>query len=310
MEEYSNLESLNQIIGTVVKTKSDKMEVSGNGKLSEFPRTAGLQRMAASGNKNDCLIHSFLSATCPNFRKLSKTDKDDFADPFRREILPAILEDDRRNIVKRYKKNTRIIPFLKGRNFLENDHISMLCALYNVKILVFETIRIPRMDDQHAAQLYGTVYSRNRNTDDVYVIYNPGNDHFEPVRDKDNGNYTIPLREANRVAGNNAAELAGSSSSKASSNALNMFESFNPFNTNVRAVTAAQKKEEKEKEKKREEEIAANLIFFDKNPPAINRKALAKREGLPVSQFNGVTDAQIRQVFPFAGGARRRTRKA
>jgi len=319
MEDYKNLESLNEIIGGLVTTQTEKMEVSGNGSLKEFHGTKGLQKMEASTHKYDCLLHSFLSATCPNFRKLDKKQKDTFADMFRREILPAIVEQDTRNIIRPYK-NERIISLLKqNRVYLEDEHISLLCSLYGVKIVVFETIRREYLAHQFLPQIYGSLYSRNRNTDDVYLLYNPGNAHYEPVRVKETGKYSISLEEANSIIGDTKQVLANhvrentdrqailnglDGSSSSSTAASNPFNNFNPFGINVNAVKAAQTKEKKAA-KNEEIKAASNPFnnFNNFNPFNVNIKAVkaaqtkekkaAKNEEINLITFPGINRAAL-----------------
>ena len=54
-----------------------------------------LERMVASSNNYDCLIHSFLTSISQSFRKLDEDDKNEFANFFRRRIfltLPVIRQ--------------------------------------------------------------------------------------------------------------------------------------------------------------------------------------------------------------------------
>lgn len=54
-----------------------------------------LERMVASSNNYDCLIHSFLTSISQSFRKLDEDDKNEFANFFRRRIfltLPIITQ--------------------------------------------------------------------------------------------------------------------------------------------------------------------------------------------------------------------------
>ena len=88
----------------------------------------------SSGNNFDCLIHSFLTATCNNFRRLVQRDKDEFANFFRRKIflnLPVVL-CYRRNDYDEYERlETRVM----GKEFLEDFELFILAAQFKVQFL-------------------------------------------------------------------------------------------------------------------------------------------------------------------------------
>jgi hypothetical protein len=165
--------------------------------------------MHSEGSNSDCLIHSFLTATCPAFRRLTSrktgggTDKNDFATWFRHYVYPSLpnvqakladtspdpLRDSKGKIIKQrtvgeVARHRIFTPSI----FLADQDVGLLCNAYGVNILSFEgqeglqTMRINGSDIRDPSR-------------PVYMISNSVGVHFEAVRTPE-GSYTIPARIA------------------------------------------------------------------------------------------------------------------
>jgi hypothetical protein len=142
------------------------------------------QNVFSSPNNHDCLIHSFLTATCDAFRKLTDDHKDTVASNFRRIFLPtteaarAMRQDLQSELVR--------MPAVRDA-YLANDHISLLSGIYHADILVLEAGG-------------GTFFEENRSRR-VFIILNPGTGHYESVRPKRGGNadFSVSREEAQRA---------------------------------------------------------------------------------------------------------------
>jgi hypothetical protein len=190
-DPFTDLVKLNAFIGVrFVKTQNDKSKVVPGG-FQRFHETDKLERIYSSANKFDCLIHSFLTATCPNFRLLVDKDKDSFADIYRRRIFINIAQTTHAYNAQNKKEQGAIRRRIISTQFLENIEITILCEYYHIKMLVFEVlVGVP------SVVLYGLNARVNTDNDTVYMIYNPGQGHFEAVRIKGTNNYSIPFVHA------------------------------------------------------------------------------------------------------------------
>jgi len=75
-------------------------------------KTLNLSSINTSINKFDCLIHSFLDCTCSNFRKLTQSQKNSYADWFRREYFYSLFEKSSTNkIYKFLVPNTFLVHY-------------------------------------------------------------------------------------------------------------------------------------------------------------------------------------------------------
>ena len=196
-EPFTTLVKLNQIIGVVEHTPGDKSVIIKDN-FSNFPEVRDtldvtLQRIESSPNKNDCLIHSFLTATCPNFRELDLTKKDAFASFYRRSIFIKIAKQSFAFKQQSKEEQDAIEKRILGSEYLENLEITMLCEYYKIRILVFETLRNYSGTIRKGVAVYGL------DNKEPYILYNPGNNHFESVRIvhrgllSNNYSYTLPV---------------------------------------------------------------------------------------------------------------------
>lgn len=144
----------------------------------------GWRPIYSSGTNNDCLIHSFLTATCPSFRALSQDHKNAFADSFRRKHLPSLAA---------YQAlPSREQDELAGRGFLSNAHAAFLTDVYKVDLLSLEG----EATGNRGATLIGDTHSER-----VYIILNPDNAHYESVQPRpgNSANFSISRREAEQA---------------------------------------------------------------------------------------------------------------
>lgn len=158
-----------------------------------------LERMYSSGNKNDCLMHAFMNATIPSFRKLCEAKKNEVADMFRRRKFLEIAKDSQAFKRQTAREQASVERRINSKEYLENLEVTMLCEYYSIKIMVFEllkqdTLTIP------STVIYGLRAGVDRDTDPVYMLYNPGQYHFEAVRNIGTNTYTIPLATANAIS--------------------------------------------------------------------------------------------------------------
>lgn len=164
---------------------SDILPASCKGAMGEKARVCAWNRMESSGDNNDCLIHSFLTATCPTFRRYPKKHKNSIARTFRTKVVPLLPE------VQTHKEKSAILELLDSERFLTDREIGILAATY-CNFLVFEPKIGPNPEK---AILY-----ENKKTPKgpVYIISNRGNLHFESVK-TEKGSYSIERPEADRI---------------------------------------------------------------------------------------------------------------
>jgi len=162
------------------------------------PRTKGLDprtkdnsrliQMGSSGNKNDCLIHSFLTSTSGTFRKLRKQDKDVIANYFRRIICTQIMDDMIINKDKLFDEPIlhRIKKLFKSNSPLEDHHISVLAHRFAIGFFLYKNENeqdfIPRRINEQVP--FPALY---------IMIYNPSNIHFDSLQK--GGRYTFETKD-------------------------------------------------------------------------------------------------------------------
>jgi hypothetical protein len=210
-DQFTDLVKLNAFIGREYLDKQADKSDKSQGLDGGFDMYPGINEMdghpferisTGSGGVNDCLIYAFLQATCPNFRCLTDANKKVVASNYRRTHLKNIANT---TAVYNRKRDTdtddslrdrqaNILARIRSTEFLQDIEITILCEYYHIKILVFEVLRIPGRVISSSLVIYGGVERKNRDDDPVYMIYNPGNFHFETVRTS--ASYTISFRTA------------------------------------------------------------------------------------------------------------------
>ena len=128
------IEKVNEFIGKYYDLIEERVATKVVRKLKNFSEeTEEWDVIDSSINNNDCLVHSFLMATCPNFRKCAQKDKDEFANFFRRVVflrLPAVIcyslvSEDYAEMA------TRVM----GAGFLQDPELLLLAAQFKFRVL-------------------------------------------------------------------------------------------------------------------------------------------------------------------------------
>lgn len=164
----------------------------GGGAAAVQPFCAWVRKQAL-GRSNDCLIHSFLTVTCENFRKLTVDQKIGFADQFRRVLLPILIDmplESRApaNLGKlRPRGKPELLADYKreavGRDKLSDTFLGILCESYGVRCLLIQTEHVDRQVVNFVQKYlvqppaaYDNGFGSN-----AYVIVNNVGAHFEGV---------------------------------------------------------------------------------------------------------------------------------
>ena len=171
--------------------------------LDEIYQLYGALRMYASGEFHDCLIHSFLTVTCPNFRALDQETKVAFAYKFRREMLLRLVDTKPVNGKNRRQLDQFKDDCLREKYFLSDGDAQIIAVLFDVNILMLE----PESDYPPAPMGAILIQSNVENESDPYVIYG-SRDHFEGVQLGDGG-YTVDFDVAQFIVSTITSEERG-----------------------------------------------------------------------------------------------------
>jgi len=139
-------------------------------------KTLNISSINTSINKFDCLIHSFLDCTCSNFRKLTQSQKNSYADWFRREYFYSLFEKSSTNKIYKFLDKddslfNELLGDLKPIVYLQGYHALLLAELYKINIIVITKSKGKFIQ----AKLDSA-------SDKTIIIYNPGDGHFRGVR--------------------------------------------------------------------------------------------------------------------------------
>lgn len=135
----------------------------------------------------DCLIHAFLTDVSPNFRALSKAEKDQYADWFRRKMFINFFDASTEAAARAEVAGVNV--------FLGEPHIQKLIDIFQINIIVFEKTG---SGIRTSVNLGGT--------DDILedeqfiLIYNPGDAHFRGVRDMSTNTYMFDYDDGYAIA--------------------------------------------------------------------------------------------------------------
>ena len=209
----------------VTTVKADLTEVPAQINTPRWT-ALNLQRMQASSNFNDCLLHSFLTCVCPIFRRtLRKTEStlrirgtrlgDVIAGMFRRNILPDLVSADIKKAFAKAKtergkgdllaKQNRLIEDLVGDGAISDELIGILSRSFNIVIFLRD-----RPEDARAAAGFadGLLGNIGRNgwagmgtevpSNEFIILFNPGRGHYEPVRASVNNTYIFDYQIINQ----------------------------------------------------------------------------------------------------------------
>jgi len=200
------LETLKDVNGVIAQLYQHEMIAEAEatwavGALEGFG-VPGLTKMESSGNNFDCLIHSFLTATCDNFRRLPQEEKNVFANHFRRVALPALpmiqcflkkdavgeINDRRGSPTKgqvRSRAGMMMERIMAPRGFLHETELHLLAAQFEVNILAAtaESHLFQPITREALQVLYGDTGCMDRLPPfrRTICIYTSGG-HFESVR--------------------------------------------------------------------------------------------------------------------------------
>ena len=146
LKNLSTLDGLENVIQMLYSVRKEKGgEEKATKSVGDLPSgfgVEGFERMNASANNYDCLIHSFLTAISQNFRLLNQTSKDEFANFFRRTIflgLPLVacsiqVKAGNTRVEKQEKKNI-VDTIQAAKGYLQDNIIFLLAAQFHVNIL-------------------------------------------------------------------------------------------------------------------------------------------------------------------------------
>ncbi len=168
-----------------VGSLSDVLKESCRGATGEKARVCKWNRMESSGDNNDCLIHSFLTATCPTFRRYPKKHKNTIARTFRTKVFPLLPE------VQKHSEKAAILELVASEEFLTDREVGILAKTYT-NILTFE----PKIGSNPEKAVLHENPAKPKGA--VYLISNRGNLHFESVK-TDKGGYFIERAEADSI---------------------------------------------------------------------------------------------------------------
>jgi hypothetical protein len=158
--------------------------------------------MFSSGNNSDCAVHSFLTATCPSFRKISQDHRNRFARAFRIHLYPDFAAT-RRTLastdtdgISTTGELARIRIFTPGAFLAESDIINMFNS-YKLNLLLINSGYEGEQGDINVRNPTIAVYDP-KFPGEAYIVINSSNVHYESV--KPGEKYTIPNAMAVNVS--------------------------------------------------------------------------------------------------------------
>lgn len=184
-----SVDALNNLIESLYPG-NNKSTVDIVEQLDETYGLDGALRMYSSGAFFDCLIHSFLTITCPNFRALDQNTKVEFAYKFRREMLLRLVDTKPVAGKARLQLDQFKADCLRESYFLSDGDAQIIAILFDVNILILEPESIYPPSPKAAILIQPNM----ENESDPYVIYG-SRDHFEGVQLGDGG-YTVDFSVA------------------------------------------------------------------------------------------------------------------
>ena len=138
-----------------------------------------------SGNNNDCAIHSFLTVTLENFRKINDDDRNKFATHFRRNVL---------RFNKQIGFSDKDYSELLNNYMLTDSLITSLAQYFKLNIMIVD-YTTPATSFITRINQFGII------TDPYYVISHTSNVHWEAMSD-DKNNFRIDsavIEEISRI---------------------------------------------------------------------------------------------------------------
>jgi hypothetical protein len=153
------------------------------------------ERMFSSGHNQDCLIHSFLNALSPTFRRLVMSRKNEIAKYFRINVVVDLYNELIAREGDQSRERARMIKDLLTR--MGNLDIAVgnfLGVKYKIGILLKDISDNPTTNWVIVGSFKAKV--EDYTSDDKYtMLYNPGQWHFEAIRNKCTGQYIFDRTE-------------------------------------------------------------------------------------------------------------------
>ena len=156
---------------TLDNTIKDKVDIKGH-QINPLIQQQYLEQMQSSGNMNDCLIHSFLTAASFVFRKLDREHKNAVARYFRTNICSKIPThgslDNQTYIDIKNEFTTSNVLYSENMEIL-TSHFKIGCLLYRqITMLDFVPATVTA---ENLPQLY-------------MIVFNPDNRHYDSLKYK------------------------------------------------------------------------------------------------------------------------------
>ena len=321
LKSLSNLDGLENVIQMLYSDRKGKggeeKATKSVGDLSPNFGVEGFERMNASANNYDCLIHSFLTATSPNFRLLNQTSKDEFANFFRRTIflgLPLVacsiqVKAGNTRVEKQEKKNI-VDTIQSAKGYLQDNIIFLLAAQFHVNILTATSDKRVYLFNYHTADslrdlgLIPKDCKFPRKFERTISIYTSG-DHFEALRHKQYG-YTLPEEVVEGILLLN--QQRQNQRRPQSQEERNLEEALKASLSEASAVPSRPLSEEEQMEAA----IAASLLEESAAPQkksSMTNQEIAKELGMTLEELQGLNIKAIRRAFEQGGGGTRRKKQ-
>jgi len=236
----ARIEELNDMIGSQFGVKydasqhEDGLEMGAQQDLFPCGRIT-LQCLHADAKNLDCFIHSFLIATCANFRAAKISDPAsgylEFATHYRRDICKEIVDTVYANPhfvplggkATAYTAETLKQELLQPGAPLPDDLVKCLCFYYNINIVIIG----PGGGQGRMARLVQGRETREEALRDTYkeayVISNKYGGHFEPCRIQGENRYKLTAEETRCIV-----QTYNSSKSNPMMNPMNIARPVNP----------------------------------------------------------------------------------
>jgi len=194
--ESNSYDDIDMWVVSIAKSKK-LSEYLGTGSVQELAfdqsivppsiNMAGFKRIQSSGNNNDCLIHSILTATSEQFRDLPKQAKDLIATYFRYNILQKLFKAymDRNPEPDFLASASVTLREIEGHGPIGTEAAGAFGSHFRINIFF--------KDQDSLVDKNWTYLPTKPSSPNLIIIYNPGQNHYESICDKD-GHFIFPVR--------------------------------------------------------------------------------------------------------------------
>jgi len=322
LKNLSTLDGLENVIQMLYSdsfvTGGEEKATKSVGELSPNFGVEGFERMNASANNYDCLIHSFLTAISKNFRLLKQRSKDEFANFFRRTIflgLPIVacsIQAKSGNTAPEKEEKKNIVNTIQAaKGYLQDNIIFLLAAQFHVNILTATSDKRVYLFNYHTADslrelgLIPKDCKFPRKFERTISIYTSG-DHFEALRHRDY-RYNLPEKFVkgilllNQQSQNQRRPQSQEERNLAAAIAASLLEG-----------SAVPSRPLTEEERNLEEALKASLSEASAAPQKkspMTNKQIAEELGMTVEELQGLNINAIRRAFEQEGGGTRRKKQ-